>query len=231
MIRAYFVDGQVVRAARDGDVVAVGSVVTGCLQVYFIPDDTEMLLVEDQVGDAAAHPQARSDAFGTVDGDVAGAVQNTDRDDARRQRERQLYTAGATFDLEEAKLQPAQAGSEPGDAASELDLPGDPCTKHDLTGALAAGVVERPEARIVDGDSAPLHPHRGCRLFEAGALEVIRRGIRPDDEMGGTPHQDDASATRRTGWSSERALPIAPRALHSPGLSVEAACFASKGAA
>src|SRR5918998_1159019 len=72
---ATFVDAYVVGAARDGDVVAIcRGVVVPTLQVQLTTGDTDVPVVERQVGSATIYADPCGDPFGAADGDVAGAT-------------------------------------------------------------------------------------------------------------------------------------------------------------
>src|SRR5215211_4859436 len=91
-------DTHVVRAARNGDVVAVhGVLVAPAPQVQLATGGTDVLFVELKVGSATVHAEPHGDPFGAADGDVAGATEDNHGHDARGSGEHNFQAAGATI--------------------------------------------------------------------------------------------------------------------------------------
>src|SRR5215218_2170837 len=91
-------DTHVVRAARNGDVVAVHGVLAApASEDQFAARGADAPVVEGQVGDAAFHAEPRSDPFGAADGDVAGATEDDHGHGARGIGEHHLQAASATI--------------------------------------------------------------------------------------------------------------------------------------
>src|SRR5215212_6712788 len=106
-----FVDAQVVGAARDGYVVAVGgAVVVPAPQVQRTAGGADVLVVELQVRGAAFHAEPRGNACGAADGYVAGTAENDHGHGARGGGERHLQAADATMKAERSEPEPAEVG-------------------------------------------------------------------------------------------------------------------------
>src|SRR5215208_504224 len=100
-------------AARDLDVVPVGRVaIVRALQVDVTADGAKVLLVEGQIGGAADYVSPRSDAFGTVDGHVAGSPKNADRDGAGGSGKHYSDSAGAAGQLDRTESELAKVCGE-----------------------------------------------------------------------------------------------------------------------
>jgi hypothetical protein len=95
-----FVDAQVVGAARYGDVVAVcGTVVVPTLQVQLATGDTDVPVVEPQVGSPTVYAEPRGDPFRTADGGVASTTEDDHGHEARGSGEHDFQTADATIHI------------------------------------------------------------------------------------------------------------------------------------
>lgn len=80
---SFGVDGETAGAAEDLDVVAVGrAVVVGALPSRLASDGSEVLLVESELTGSIAYEDPSGDTAWAMDGEVAGASEDAQRDRA-----------------------------------------------------------------------------------------------------------------------------------------------------
>src|SRR5215211_6639340 len=96
-----FVDAQVVRSARDGDVVAVcGPLVVPALQVQLSARGANAPVVELQFGGAPAYAEPRGDPVRSLNDDVADAAEDDHAHGARGCGKDHLQAAGTSVHAE-----------------------------------------------------------------------------------------------------------------------------------